>query len=110
MSRYQHLMFVCQKERPADNPKGCCAHKGSAELLGRLKMLMATHGLQGKVRFTDSGCLDHCANGVTVFVFSPGAEHPETWYEGLTPADAEELFEQHVIQGKRLTRCVMSQS
>lgn len=106
MARFRHLLFVCQKERAADDPKGSCAQRGSAALLDRLKELTGEHGLKGKVRVTASGCLDYCAKGITVFAYSPGTDHEETWYTGLTPGDAERLFARHVVEGETLTERV----
>lgn len=101
MARFKHLLFVCQKERAPDNPKGCCKRRGSAELLDRLKELTREHRLKGKVRVTAAGCLDFCAKGVTVFAYSPGAPQEETWYTRLGPHDADRLFEQHILEGRR---------
>jgi (2Fe-2S) ferredoxin len=106
MARFRHLLFVCQKERPPDDPKGSCVGRGSAELLDRLKELTHEHGLKGQVRVTSSGCLDYCAKGITVFAFSPGTPHAETWYTGLTPQDAERLFDRHVVEGQPLSERV----
>ncbi len=29
MGRFQHHVFICENERPPDDPRGCCACKGS---------------------------------------------------------------------------------
>lgn len=102
MSRFSHIAFVCTKERDADDPKGSCFHRGSPALLERLKELTAEHKLKGKVRVTSSGCLDYCAKGCTVAIFSAGAPARETWYTRVTPADADRLFETHILRGERL--------
>ena len=102
MSRFRHLLFVCTNTRDPNDPKGCCASKGSKQLLDRLKALTAEHGLKGQVRVTSSGCLDYCAKGCAVVVFSEGLPKPETWYTRLIPNDADALFEQHILRGERL--------
>jgi (2Fe-2S) ferredoxin len=102
MARFEHIAFVCTKERDADDPKGSCKHRGSPALLERMKELVGEHKLKGKVRVTMSGCLDYCAKGCTVAIFSAGAPAPETWYTRLTPDDADRLFETHILGGKRL--------
>jgi (2Fe-2S) ferredoxin len=100
MPRFKHLLFVCTNQRDPHDPKGCCATKGSQELLSRLKELVVKHQLKGKVRVTASGCLDYCAKGCTVAAFSESIG--ETWYTHLKPEDAEKLFEAHVLKGQRL--------
>ena len=102
MARFEHVIFVCTRERPPDDPKGCCSAKGSVELLSRLKNLIDKHGLKGRVRATSSGCLDFCAKGCTVAVFSADTDHPETWYTRTTPDDAEALFESHILNNSPL--------
>jgi len=37
MSRYQRHLFVCLNEREPNHPKGCCLHKGSAEVRDKFK-------------------------------------------------------------------------
>ena len=106
MGRFRHILFVCQRERAPDNPKGCCARRGAAEVLDRLKALTKEHGLKGKVRATEAGCLDYCKKGVTVAVFSDEGPRPETWYTHVTPEDAEELFTEHVLHGRPLERLI----
>lgn len=102
MARFDHIVFVCTKERDKDDAKGSCYHRGSPELLERMKKLTKEHKLKGRVRVTSAGCLDYCAKGCAVAIFSAGKPAPETWYTRLTPDDAEELFETHVLEGKRL--------
>ena len=106
MARYKHLLFVCQNERPAESPKGCCARRGAPELLQKLKMLSFEAGLQGQVRITSSGCLDECSRGSVVVAYSDdgGGGLRESWYVGVTPEDAEELFESHIQAGQPLDR------
>jgi (2Fe-2S) ferredoxin len=106
MARFRHTVFVCTNVRDAKDERGSCSARGSEKILERMKELVGTRGLKGKVRVTKSGCLDFCARGCTVAVFSENPEHRETWYTRVTPADADELFETHVVGDKRLTRLV----
>jgi (2Fe-2S) ferredoxin len=103
-ARFDHLIFVCTNERDPSDARGCCAARGSLAVLDRLKALTQEHKLKGKVRATPSGCLDFCAKGCTVVVFSRESALGETWYTHVTPADADELFTCHVLEGKRLER------
>lgn len=102
MSRYERHVFVCENERDPDNPKGCCASKGSGEIRSRLKILAYEAGLKGRVRINGAGCLGRCATGVTVVVY------PEAvWYGRVTADDVDELFEEHVLHGRTVDRLLL---
>lgn len=92
-------MFVCENIRDADNPKGCCAARGSEEIRGRLKQLAFEAGLKGRVRVNSAGCLGRCAEGVTVVVYPEGI-----WYGHVTLHDVDELFHEHVLNGRPVER------
>lgn len=92
-------VFVCVNRRDPANPKGCCASKDAEEVRARLKKLAHDAGLRGRVRVNTAGCLDQCAHGVTIVVY------PEAvWYGGVTPADVDELFREHVVGGRPVER------
>ena len=92
-------VFVCENLRAPDNPKGCCASKGAAQIRSRLKKLAHDAKLRGRVRINKAGCLDQCAHGVAVVVY------PEAvWYGLVTPEDADELFREHVLNGRPVER------
>jgi len=94
----RHL-FVCVNERDPASPKGCCAAKEAREVRSRLKKLAHDAGLRGRIRINSAGCLDRCAQGVTIVVY------PEAvWYGHVTVADVDELFDRHVIGGEPVER------
>ena len=99
MPPLERHVFVCENERDPNNPKGCCALKNSAEVRSRLKRLAFAAGLRGRVRINRAGCLDQCEHGVTVVVY------PEAvWYGGVTVKDCDELFHEHVLNGRPVER------
>lgn len=102
MPRYQRHLFVCVNERPPDNPKGCCAAKGSRQVRDLLKLELRTRGLNHLVRANAAGCLDACASGTTVVVYPEGV-----WYGGVTVADVEEIIERHLIRGEVIERLLI---
>lgn len=95
-------MFVCINERPADNPKGCCLHRGGAEVRDALKKELGARGLSKLIRANNAGCLDQCAHGVAMVVYPE-----QVWYGGVTPADIPELVEKHLIGGELVTRLLI---
>ena len=99
MGRFQKHIFVCINERPKDHPKGCCLHKGSAEVREKFKEELQKLGLAPIVRANNAGCLDACEYGVSVVVYPEGI-----WYGGVTVNDVEEIVQEHILNGKVVER------
>ena len=99
MSIYERHVFVCVNEREASDPRGCCAAKDAAAVRSRLKELAHDARLRGRIRINSTGCLDQCAHGVTIVVY------PEAvWYGNVTINDVDELFHEHVLNGRPVER------
>jgi (2Fe-2S) ferredoxin len=105
MPKFEKHIFVCGNQRPADHPRGCCDPQGKAELQLAFKRKLAEHGLKGKVRANQSGCLDQCEHGPNVVVY-PDA----VWYGRVTSADVEEIVESHILGGKPVERLIIPDS
>jgi (2Fe-2S) ferredoxin len=99
----QRYLFVCVNRRPEDNPKGCCAERGSEEIHRALKEALAARGLaQLGARACTSSCLDQCSSGVTILV-----EPDHFFYGRVTLADVPEIVEALAL-GRRLERLVLT--
>jgi (2Fe-2S) ferredoxin len=102
MQRKRYL-FVCINRRSDDNPKGCCAAKGSEEVYKALKAEVAARGLAKlEARVCTSSCLDQCATGITILV-----EPDHFFYGRVTVADVSEIVE-GLVSGRRVERLVLS--
>lgn len=97
--RFQHHIFICENLRDPNDPKGCCAAKGSAEIRHELKREIKQRGLRGTVRANQSGCLDACEFGPSVVVYPEGV-----WYGGVKAEDVPEIIESHLIGGVPVER------
>ena len=96
---YKRHLFVCLHERPAGDPRGSCAEKGSADLLKQLKGACKSAGLGDEVRVNKSGCLDNCEQGISIAVY------PEAvWYGHVTPGDVDEIVREHAVGGRPVER------
>jgi (2Fe-2S) ferredoxin len=103
VAQRKHYLFVCINRRPDDNPKGCCAAKGSEEVYKALKAELAARGLnQGEARVCTSSCLDQCATGITVLV-----EPDHFFYGRVTLADVPEIVN-GIVNGQRVERLVLT--
>ena len=102
MPKHQYHIFVCENRRPADDPRGCCAAKGSGEIRDLFKEEIKKRGLKGKVRANQAGCLDTCGMGPSVVVY------PEAiWYTVKSKEDALEIIDRHLLKGEIVERLLM---
>jgi (2Fe-2S) ferredoxin len=92
--RFRHHVFVCENRRDPDDPRGCCAAKGSEAIRAALKDEIARRGLKKEVRANAAGCLDACAFGPSIVVYPEGV-----WYGGVTVEDVPEIVENHLVKG-----------
>ena len=95
MGRFQKHIFICNNQRKEDDPRGCCASRGSLDLLDHLKQRVHKCGLKGKVRVNKAGCLDACEYGPTLVVYPD-----DVWYQGVQAEDVQEIIDSH-IKGDR---------
>ena len=102
MKSFTHHIFICINQRPKDDPRGCCADKGSERLAAFFKHEVERLGLKATVRANKAGCLDHCADGPSVVIYPEGV-----WYWVGTEADVTELMERHVLKGEVVERLLM---
>jgi (2Fe-2S) ferredoxin len=103
MPKRQRYLFVCINRRPDDNPKGCCAAKGSEEVYKALKAEVAARGLaKVEARVCMSSCLDQCATGVTILV-----EPDHFFYGRVTVTDVPEIIDALTI-GQPVERLVLT--
>ena len=102
MAKPVRQILVCLNQRPPENPKGCCAQKGSEELLNAIKAAVAERGLRDQVMVTGTRCLKHCSQGNTVAV------QPENvWYAKVTPADVDAICDAHLRGASVVERLLM---
>jgi (2Fe-2S) ferredoxin len=98
VGRFEHHLFICENVRPPVNPRGCCSAKGSPQVRAKFKELIEQRGWKGLVRANSAGCLDQCANGVTVVVYPE-----QIWYGRVTVDDVAEILDA-LAQGRVVER------
>ena len=105
MPRPLRHVFVCVNQRPVGAKPACGSRgpgkDGEAVFAALLRSVGQRSELWGKVAVTGCGCLGPCFAGPNVVVY-PDA----VWYAGVTPADAGEIVEHHLINDEQVARLV----
>src|ERR1700694_1570491 len=102
MARFRHHVFVCENRRPADDPRGSCACKGSEAIRAALKAEIKRRGLKGAVRANAAGCLDACAHGPSMVVYPEGV-----WYGHVRGKEVPESVERHLVGAQPVERLLV---
>ena len=94
MAVYERHVFVCTRGEwcPSVDGDGIGVHAA-------LKAAVRAAGLAGRVRVNHSGCFSQCGNVPMAVVYPEGI-----WYAALTPADAAEILERHLLHGEPVER------
>lgn len=102
MPGFKHHIFICENQRDAGDPRGCCMDRGAKGLRAVFKEEIEKHGLRGVVRANKAGCLDHCEFGPTVVVYPKGV-----WYWVGDSSDVKEIVEKHIVGGEVVERLLL---
>ena len=91
---FERHVFVCTSGDwcPTVDGDGLGVHAG-------LKARAAEAGLADRVRVNRSGCFSQCGNGPMVVVYPEGV-----WYAAVSPADAAEIVDSHLVRGEPVER------
>ena len=104
MALRRRYLFICTNRRADDDPKGCCAARGSEEVRAALKEQLKTRGLARLgARACKSSCLDQCSSGVCILV-----EPDHFFYGRVTPQDVPEIVEA-LAENRRVERLVLDE-
>jgi (2Fe-2S) ferredoxin len=96
MGQFEKHVFVCT------SGEWCPHYDGDSRAVhALLKRRVAEAGLKERIRINHSGCMNQCGHGPMVVVYPE-----DVWYWGVTVADAEEIFREHLVGGKPVQRLV----
>ncbi len=98
---YERHVFACFTQRPPGHPRGSCGAAGAQPLWDRLGRRVEAEG-GGVIGFTPAGCLGFCSAGPLMVVYPEGV-----WYRPQTTADVDEIFDNHLKQGRLVERLAM---
>lgn len=91
MSKYSMHLLVC-------GGTGCKSSESDI-LTEKLKKELSKQGLEETVQVIMTGCFGFCEKGPIVKVMPDN-----TFYTQVQPSDAEDIVEEHVVKGRRVTR------
>jgi NADH:ubiquinone oxidoreductase subunit F (NADH-binding)/(2Fe-2S) ferredoxin len=91
MANYKMHLLVC-------GGTGCKASQAD-EILKNLRQIVEDKGLENEVQTIFTGCFGFCEKGPIVKVLPDN-----TFYTQVTPADAREIVEEHIIKGRKVNR------
>ena len=91
MASYTHHVLVC-------SGTACESNKG-IEIFENLKAEAKSHGLENAVQIIKTGCFGFCERGPIVKVLPE-----DSFYVDVTPADAKDIIEEHVLKGREVQR------
>jgi len=88
----QRHVFVCNQGKS-------CAKVGSAEVYAKFRALLKESGLKPGTMVTGCGSIGFCDRGVAVAIYPE-----QVWYSRVTAADVEEIWSEHVLEGRVVER------
>jgi (2Fe-2S) ferredoxin len=118
MNLPKYRVFVCTKQRSADNPEGCCCNAGALEIYQAFQAEIKQRNLGDRVEIRQSGCFGHCAAGAIALVSKVRGSafawlstkiqkrilSNKHWYAHLTVEDISEIVDRHFVHGQPLDR------
>ncbi len=81
------VVFVCGNVREPGK-RVCCGAQGGQAFRDKLKALVKKRGLKGKIRVSQSGCMDVCEDGPNIMIFPDNV-----WYSNVAEDDLEPLID-----------------
>jgi (2Fe-2S) ferredoxin len=97
--KFEKHIFVCINERAPGAARQCCGDETGTAIAKRFKELIQENKLRMKVRAQRSSCFDICEHGPVAVVYPEGI-----FYKGISVADVDEIFEQHILNNKPVER------
>jgi (2Fe-2S) ferredoxin len=99
---YKKHIFCCTNLRAPESERGCCAAKGSEELLNYFKVRCKELGLKD-IRVNHSGCFNRCELGPVMVIYPEGV-----WYNYQTKEDIERIINDHMLNNKEVLELKLS--
>jgi len=76
-----------------------CVASGALEVSAAIQKSLQKHRLDSEISVVETGCLGPCAVGPVAVIYPDGV-----FYQGLKPADAEDIVVEHLLKGRVVER------
>ena len=96
---FDYHVFVCENQRPAGHPRGCCINRGGHAVRGWFREILEERGLLEGKNVNGASCLGYCDAGPLVVFYPEGI-----WYRAETREDVAEIVDSHLAGGKPVDR------
>lgn len=110
MTKYKAQVFVCVNTKGAAD-KRHCGDKGGPSVLQAFRDICIRHGLEKEIYISKTGCTSQHAindtNQTAAIIYGPKPELGGVWYR-LAATDVEEVFREHIQNGRVVDRLVNS--
>ncbi len=102
MAHLKKHIFICENQREANHPKGCCADRGGKELKNALKLEITRRNLKKEYRINSAGCLDVCEHGAAMVIYPQNI-----WYGAVKLGDVSQIVEQSIVGDKIIQKLII---
>ncbi len=99
MQKPKYHVFICSSSRITGQQKGFCHSKDSVAVIQKFMEEIEGRELGGEIMITNTGCMGICSMGPVVVVYPEGV-----WYREVTVDDVEEIVEEHLENGRVVSR------
>ena len=95
-------ILVCINERDSSASRPACRNEGAKKLKDELKDAVKHAGLKGTVRVLETSCMDQCEHAAVCVVYPDNV-----WYSFVKAKDAEEIVQEHLLNGRAVERLLL---
>jgi len=102
MSYYKYHIFFCLNQR--NDGEQCCNNYSASDCFNYMKHKLKSLDLYGinLSRVNRAGCLNRCKEGPLLVIYPE-----ETWYRYLDNEDIDEIINEHITHGRKVTRLLI---
>jgi len=79
-----------------------CISAGALKIKEKFLQVLKDNGLEGEINIIETGCMGPCDYGPVMVIYPEGV-----FYQKVTPADVDEIVDEHFIKGRPVSRLMI---